>query len=279
MADIRYLVPRIIRHFLPDEVVRFLLRMGWIIRPGLETRSPEEAVARYLDALKDRDFSLAGKRVLIFGYGGNFATGCRLLEAGASHVILAERSGFQDESNRALLPRYSAYLEERDGHILPRAKCFTLIHGDIRMMASRWQGEPVDIVISSSVYEHLDDVPGITRALARLTRGCGYQLHFIDLRDHFFRYPFEMLCYSPKVWATWLNPSSNHNRYRVWDYRRMFERFFDTVEIDVLERDLPAFEKARARIRPEFLSGDPQMDAITLIRVFTGGPCSCGEDR
>jgi hypothetical protein len=104
------------------------------------------------------------------------------------------------------------------------------------------------------VYEHLDDVEGITRALAALTRAQGLHIHFIDLRDHFFKYPFEMLHYSKAAWYGWLNPSSNHNRYRVWDYRRAFEASFQDVELAVLERDEAGFRAALPRIRPEFVT-------------------------
>ena len=86
--------------------------------------------------------------------------------------------------------------------------------------------EAVDMVLSSSVYEHLDDVEGITGALADLTRPDGLQIHYVDLRDHFFRYPLEMLRFSESTWRTWLNPSSNHNRYRLWNYRNAFEACF-----------------------------------------------------
>jgi len=128
--------------------------------------------------------------------------------------------------------------------------------------------EPVDILLSSSVYEHLDDVEGITKSLAGLIKADGIQLHYIDLRDHYFKYPFEMLCYTEKIWHSWLNPSSNHNRYRIWDYRRVFNDNFGKVEIIIEERDKENFKKARPRIRPKFLSGDIEEDSVTKIKVI-----------
>jgi len=133
---------------------------------------------------------------------------------------------------------------------------------------------PVDLVLSSSVYEHLDDVEGITEALATHTVAGGAQLHFIDLRDHFFKYPFEMLCYSEATWSNWLNPTSNHNRYRLLDYERVFKTYFQEVKVKVTGSDPAAFEKARRRIRPEFLSGDPAIDAVTLATVYVALPKS-----
>jgi hypothetical protein len=94
----------------------------------------------------------------------------------------------------------------------------------------------------------------------------------VDLRDHFFKYPFEMLRFSENTWRRWLNPSSNHNRYRLWDYRRVFESCFGQVEIEVLDREEEAFRKLKPHIRPEFVSGKPEEDAVTLIRVIASKP-------
>lgn len=273
MTDLRYLVPRLIRHFLPAKAVRFLLQRQWFIRPGIETRTPLDAVKRYRQDLSDLGFSFAGRRVMVFGYGGRFAVGCYLLKEGAAHVVLAEKDGFaEDARNRALLPEFADYLEVSNGRVQPRPQSITLLHGDIRQIAAGKSLAPVEVVLSSSVYEHLDDVPGITRALAQLTTPEGIHLHYIDLRDHFFKYPFEMLTFDERVWRTWLNPTSNHNRYRLWDYQRVFAAVFAQARYDVLERDRTAFEATRRRIRPEFLSGDPQMDAVTLMRVLARAP-------
>jgi hypothetical protein len=130
----------------------------------------------------------------------------------------------------------------------------------------------VDIIISSSVYEHLEDVEGITRALAGLTKPDGIHIHYVDLRDHFFKYPFEMLRFSERTWRTWLNPSSNHSRYRLWDYRRAFQACFEQVEIEVLSREEDAFHKVRPHLRPEFVSGDIAEDAVGVVQVVASKP-------
>ena len=95
----------------------------------------------------------------------------------------------------------------------------------------------MDLVLSTSVYEHLDDVDGITQALAKLTAPDGAQLHFVDLRDHYFKYPFEMLKFSEAVWRNFLNPTSNLNRFRLPDYRRIFEKLF-TIDCHILSHFL-----------------------------------------
>jgi hypothetical protein len=267
MPSVKYLIPRVIRHFMPDQAVRFLLLKSWIIRPGLETKDPASAAEHYVQELGAAGTSLQGKRILVFGYGGRFAVGCALLRAGANQVILCEKGAPPDRVyNRSLLAGFGDLLQEKNGQVLPRGQALTLVQGDIRQMAG--QIEPVDIVLSVSVYEHLDDVEGITAALASLTLPDGVHLHFVDLRDHFFKYPFEMLCYDKNTWTTWLNPTSNHNRYRLGDYRRVFETYFESVQLQVTASEPEAFARTRSRIRPEFLSGDDRLDATTLIRVL-----------
>lgn len=266
-SDFGYVLPRLMRHFMPDNLVRFLLHRQWIIRPGLETRAPQLAVERYLLALAEADFSLQGRRVLVFGYGGRFEVGCRLLQAGAGHVILADRFARPEErANRALLPVFPDYLQVEGRRAVPRAEFISLLHADIRQPGL--VAGPVDLVLSSSVFEHLDDVPGILAALAELTRPGGVHVHFVDLRDHFFKYPFHMLMFSQSTWQNWLNPTSNLNRYRLADYRRVFAAAFAEVELRILETDLVHFNALRSRIRPEFLSGDDEADSVTQIRVL-----------
>ena len=271
--NLPYILPRMARHFMPEGLTRFLLLRSIVIRAGLETSDPDAAVQRYVDALNARGESIRGKRVLVFGYGGRFDVGVGLLEAGAGHVVLCEKYAAPDHAhNASLLPKYDRYLELRDGRAWPRSGVMTLLQADIRDVKTSDAMPAFDYVFTNCVYEHLDDVDGVTAALAALTRPHGLHLHYVDLRDHFFKYPFEMLTYSERVWRGWLNPTSNHNRLRLWDYRRIFDKYFGKVEIDILERDLAAFEKVRRRIRPEFLSGNSQDDSITLILIQAGQP-------
>ncbi|MHC1783296.1 MAG: methyltransferase domain-containing protein [Anaerolineaceae bacterium] len=267
-----YILPRLIRHFLPDGLVRFFLRRSLIIKPGLETRSPYEAAERYSAALKAEGLSIKGKNVLVFGYGGSYAVACALLQKGADHITLSEKEAPPDDRrNHALLAEFSKYLLETNDFIVPNPEFISLAQGDIRKIL---KDNLFDVIVSTSVFEHLDDVEGITQALALLTAPQGVNLHYVDLRDHFFKYPFEMLCYSREIWYGWLNPTSHHNRWRLPKYQVLFDGLFQKVNIEVLERDQEAFEKARSRIRSEFLSGDTDVDAVTLIKILAKNPTS-----
>lgn len=263
---------RLVRHYLPERIVRFLLLRSLVIQPGLETRDPQAAIHRYVNVLSERNDSLSGKRVMVFGYGGRFDLGVGLLEAGADSVILCEKYAPPDDAhNRTLLPRYETHLLLDGERVRPRNERITLLEADIRDVKPT-EIVPVDLIISSSVYEHLDDVEDITQSLAALTKPDGLHIHFIDLRDHYFIYPFEMLAYSEHVWKSFLNPTSNLNRLRLRDYERIFNKSFQEVDTLVLERCDKDFEEVRKRIRPEFLTGDTSVDSVALIRVIAQLP-------
>ena len=258
---------------MPEAVARFLLNRRWIIRPGLESSDPSAAVEEYVKALSAHGRSIQGKRVLVFGYGGRFAVGVELLRQGASHVVLCDHFVLMDrERNLELLSNYGDYLSAENDDAKPRSEFITLLHGDIRDELIQRKISEVDYVFSTSVYEHLDDVDGITHALAKLTSPQGAHLHFVDLRDHYFKYPFEMLTFSDSVWKNFLNPTSNLNRFRLTNYRRVFDTYFQKVDILVLSRQEDEFRVARPRIRPEFLTGDEASDSTTLISIFSQNP-------
>jgi SAM-dependent methyltransferase len=271
--NLPYLIPRLIRHFLPEKLVRALLLRNIIIHPGLETDNPFAAVKRYVDALSERGLSFHEKRILVFGYGGRFDIGFGLLKEGAAHVILCDKYAPPDEAhNQRMFSAEEKYFVVESRGLRPRSERMSLLESDIRDVQASGEIEPVDIVISSSVYEHLDDVEGITRALAGLTKPDGIQIHYVDLRDHFFKYPFEMLRFSESTWRNWLNPSTNHNRYRLWNYRSAFEACFGQVEIKILTRAEEAFRKVMPRLRPEFISGNMDEDAVGVLRVVASKP-------
>ena len=271
--NIKYLALRLMRHFMPEAMARFLLKRRWIIRPGLESSDPSAAVEQYIKTLSAYGRFIQGKRVLVFGYGGRFAVGVELLRQGASHVVLCDHFVLMDnERNLELLPNYGDYLVAENDGVKPRSEFITLLNGDIRDDLIQKQISEVDYVLSTSVYEHLDDVDGITRALAKLTMAQGVQLHFVDLRDHYFKYPFEMLTFSGSVWKNFLNPTSNLNRFRLTNYREVFDSYFQKVDITVLNRQDDEFRAVMPRIRPEFITNDMSVDSVTLIYILAESP-------
>jgi SAM-dependent methyltransferase len=266
--NLAYLAPRAIRHFMPEKLADWMKKRKFIIKAGIETSSPLAAANRYQDALSKAGINIDGKTVMIFGYGGNVTTACELLKKGVNKIILCEREGLPfPVFNERLLEEYPNCFLIGKGGIELNSSYLAIIHQDIRMTAKQENTEKVDVVVSSSVFEHLDDVNSITSALCKLTRSGGIHFHFVDLRDHYFKYPFEMLTFSETLWKKWLNPTSNLNRLRISNYRSIFESYFSFVEINILESDRGAFTKVKDRIRKEFLTGEDDVDCATIISI------------
>jgi len=273
MARIKYLIARIIRHFLPESIVTWLLERSWIIKPGLETLSPQQAAERYISRLKGLHLPMKGKRVMVFGYGGNLSIAAWLLSYGARHVVLIERTGIPQKHNlKEIGKQFPQFFMKGSFGSEINPKYISIFHDDITALAEKNRFAPVDLVLTSSVYEHLEQPDKVTHALARLTNKNGSHLHFIDLRDHYFKYPFEMLCHSQFVWKNWLNPTSNLNRYRINDYLTIFKKHFTDTNFITESTDLPNFIKCKDRIRNEFLSGNDDVDCITQICLTASKP-------
>lgn len=267
--NIAYILPRFIRHLLPDVVAKFLLERRFIIKPGVSTTNPKVAIDTYLLALKKHNYSIKDKKVLVFGYGGRFDVGCGLIEHGAKQVVLVDLFTYPDpKRNRVLLEQYPSLLRENDSFVVPSGEELILIQGDVLEKYIQEAIGKVDLVISNSVFEHIVKVERIVEVLAQLLLPEGAHYHNIDLRDHFFKYPFEMLTFKEKTWYRWLNPSSNHNRYRFADYKKAFEACFNEVSIEIVESSPKEFEEVKSRIRPEFLTGNDKIDAIGQISIF-----------
>lgn len=272
MIPLDYAVLRVVRKLLPERVMNWLLQRRLLVRPGLETREPQDAADRYQAKLESMGRSLSGKGIFILGYGGHLGLGVELLNRGARHVVLYDPYARADDTaNQRLAEGAPDYFTIQEETVIPDPDRLTLIHEDI-LFRLRGELPEQDVVLSSSVYEHLEDPALVTQGLAILTAEEGVQLHYIDLRDHFFKYPFEMLCHSERIWKRFFNPGSNLNRYRVRDYQQVFECCFDQVEWQALGRDVVAFQQVLDRIRPEFKTGNIELDAVTEVVFSLQGP-------
>ena len=121
--NITYFLFRMIRHFLPENLVRSMMRRNIIVKPGLETRDPASAVKRYADILHENGKTLEGKDILVFGYGGYLAIAVELLRAGCSRVTVCDLFPPADPHlNDPLLPEFSQYLESGQDGVIPRVK-------------------------------------------------------------------------------------------------------------------------------------------------------------
>ncbi len=272
MPSLEYLALRLARRFTPAPIVHWMMGHNIGVQSGLETRDAQAAVNRYLDALALWGLGVRGARVLILGYGGYFGSAVELLKRGAQHVVLLDPYALKKRhANLVLAKEAEPYIFIKNGEVSPNPASITLVHDTAEAYQNKC-AEALDLVLSSSVYEHLENPRQVTKSLAALAKFSGAHVHFIDLRDHLFRYPFEMLCCSEKTWRRFLNPPSNLNRLRIWDYEAIFRDIFERCELEIIELALDAFRKTRSRISPTFLSGEENRDAAAKILVRAAGP-------
>jgi hypothetical protein len=271
--NLRYILLRLIRHFLPDSWVVFLKNRNLLVQPGLETHSPAKAVEYYRQVLTQHSLELANKKVMVFGYGGNISIGCELINTGVNIVFLVEQKGFKaDFDINKISQNYPTCFIHQSGKIIPDPGKMRLFHDDLENILRQSDYEKVDLVLSNSVFEHVREPLPVASQLAKMTKAQGSQLHFIDLRDHYFKYPFEMLCYRDQTWNRWLNPTSHLNRLRTHNYREIFQRAFRHVEIVIDASDMDNYLKSLKRIKPEFLKRNLEEDSATLIHVVCQNP-------
>jgi hypothetical protein len=255
---------------MPDRLFDSLLRRNLLVRAGLETTDPIQAVNEYSEVIGTEGWT--NKVVMVFGYGGFLGVAVELLARGATHVILCDRfAKFDVERAKEVLEVTPELGEIRNGRIRLDSEKITVIHDDIVDVAPSWS-QRVDVVLSTSVFEHVDQADLIVDALAAITADNGINVHLIDLRDHYFKYPFEMLCYSDTVWKRFLNPRTNLNRLRFLDYKNIFTRFFADVTCFSRGSDPVSFARVRERIRHQFICHDHELNAVTLMGVLARKP-------
>lgn len=267
-----YLFFRVLRRLAPEGLTRWMLGHRFLVTPGSETVRPAHAADRYLTLLQDAGLQLEGKEVFVLGYGGFFGLGVELLRRGARHVVLCDPYAREDQrANLRLADHAAPFLRRAGDTVSADPRWLTVFQGSAAAYGETAQPKP-DLVLSSSVCEHLRD-PGETLVTLRgLTAKHGVQLHIVDVRDHFFPYPFEMYCHSERVWARYLDPRSHLNRVRPWQWEALFREQFLSVQLRVLESDEEGWRRARPRIRPEFLSGDEAMDSAVKIALWASSP-------
>lgn len=250
-----YLLPRIARRVLPEQVaLRFLSKRHKsddLIYAGSQRYYRLIELARQWDP----QFHLRGATLLEAGTGVYNPTAAPLLLGGVERFILLEPylGGMLD------LPRFNArhaallHLAETDaGFPLPRAAGAAqwlaaapdVWPSRVEWLERLWEetglaAESVDCVCSISVLEHLRAPEAIIAESARVLRAGGWMLNLVDMRDHYFKYPFEMLKYSPGQWrllTTRAGGAGYLNRWRLGDWLQALERHgFETrvLELEV----------------------------------------------
>lgn len=190
-----------------------------------------KANKRFLDSLS---IDFAGKTIMVIGPGTSLFLPLYCLLHGANKVYLIDP--FPRLYNE-IIRKYIIYFEEKTGKDLEEyiekkslrfneeRLCFIKTYLEhIKCIPSN----SIDIVISTSVLEHIKNIKDSVRELSRVMRIGGVMYHKIDLRDHYnFKEPLKFLEYSNFVWNNFCTKVgySYTNRLRVDDYVDLFRKY------------------------------------------------------
>jgi hypothetical protein len=191
-----YWTLRLGRKFTPRFAIDWMMDNEVFLRPGQDTQNPAGAADLYADAAAPHQACFAGASILIMGFGGGYGVALELLERGAEHVALQDPyAPLRVQRNDRLDPeRMSRHFRRTgDGHWQPNPERVSVVREHLPEYAARNEGR-FEMVLSNSVLEHIqtEEVPEHISASARLCKPGGLSIHHIDLRDHVFRYTFEM---------------------------------------------------------------------------------------
>lgn len=97
----------------------------------------------------------------------------------------------------------------------------------------------VDLILSVSVFEHLRNPEAVITECSRILKPGGWMINGVDLRDHYFKYPFEMLKYPSKFWG-FLTTSSKgsgfQNRWRISHWEKALTKHQFSTQVFPLEK-------------------------------------------
>ena len=270
-TDFKYVLLRVIRKLIPDNISQFLLHRNIILKPGFETFCPQYSLNLYTEELNKYGKTFKNSIVVDFGYGGYFCNAALFLTEGARHVYLIDKYAKPDHNKNIMLVKdYSQYFHAEGQQCIPDPKYITVIDDDIIDCCDDIKA---DIVLSSSVFEHIftEELERVIHSLMKITNPDGINIHFIDIRDHYFKYPFHMLCYSEKTWKRFLNPKGNLNRLRLPDYNKAFSKYFENIGYNI-ERNKEELNKIKYKIKKDFLTGNDETDSVMTFIISALNP-------
>lgn len=288
-----YILARVARKGLPETIARRVLS-----RRTISVRQLYSGLGNcswtYLNIIQQAGLTTwfaksNGSVILETGTGFCNPASAPLLLCGIKNLILLEPYGgdSQDREHMAIRLKDLVQCAEND-EAFPLPKIRTSAELFANSTASRgipkcveilqrfWEDtglpdDSVDLILSTSVLEHLRAPEVVLDESLRILKPGGWMIHLVDLRDHFFRYPFEMLKYSPRMWkflTTRCGGSGYQNRWRLPHWTAALDKrgfrtqlFPQTVLYEEMKKERPFFQ-------PEFLGfSDEALATVVAILV------------
>jgi SAM-dependent methyltransferase len=202
---------------------------------NLNETSSAFLVNRYVAFAEEFGFDLRGKTMLEIGVGATNSVGYGMVACcGVNYWAYEPYVGLNPKLDSRLKAEMCVKYPEFDA-----AKVNRIV--DLKPIPDA----SVDFIGSSSVLEHVYELPALLLELKRVLKRDGMMVHVVDYRDHFFKYPYEFLCYSERVWTHCLSPGSLP-RWRLKDHVELFEKAGFVCEL----RDVARLELDFAQIEP-----------------------------
>ncbi len=255
-----YISLRLIRKFVFSS--RFLVKRGHMLpfySANANQISAVPIVDRYYKLCDQVGISLSDSTVLEVGVGETNSTGYEFMARGICDYygyepVLELRSALDQRKMDEVIERYPATARDK-----------TLNVRRIRSLRPVKDGS-VDVILSHCVLEHVTDMDSLLNQFKRVLRDDGCMIHYVDYRDHFFRYPYHFLLFSKHFWARFLDPGYLP-RHRVSDHIECLSKH--GFEVDVLNRmaEEETFKQIEERIHPGF-NGYKRSDLMTTFATL-----------
>jgi SAM-dependent methyltransferase len=260
LSNFEYVPLRILRRFLFSRQV--LDRIGAFLPYYLTNwneSGPDQIVADYRRYLAMAGQTTDGATVVEVGSGRTNSVGYLLAALGAARVICLEPFASLDRvQDEKLLNSIAGLRNTTPKRIADRVD---RVHSLIGV-----RDGSVDIVLSSSVLEHIKDLDTTLGELKRVSRPAGAMLHVVDYRDHFFKYPYHFLQFSRATWEGLLDPG-DLPRWRLSDHVIALRNLGYKVTILDRRDDPEAFRAIKPRLAAQFDPTDPDL-AVTFAAIL-----------
>ncbi len=267
-----YILKRLLRRHVPSPVVLELMK--YCGRSAAAEDRPDDVFRGLQDRLQELAVDLTDKHVLDLGSGRYARMALRLLNAGASRVTLIDFHAvpLSNSKHRELLERDCRQLGMSAENALNRIDLQT---DDFLTTSPPTPEARADLILSTATLEHVQNPLAVFQKSWEWLRPGGFTSHVIDLRDHLFNTPFEMLTFSETTWKQWLAPKGGFhlNRYRLPDYLQAM-RAADFVEIEYqsLQQNRAALQKIWPRLRGRFRQIDFDLLSIVVVHLYARKP-------
>jgi len=272
LMNLLYVVKRLFRRQIPDRWAFVLLRLFGGSNSAETT--PDEGWAELKRRLDRVGIDTAGRHVVEVGSGRYARLGLQMLRSGVARVTLIDPYAVDvnDREHRSVLMDDCARLGLGWDDVASRLRVLT---GDVTSLPVPSLEARPDLVVSSAVLEHTLDPLQVLAACWEWLKPGGQTSHTIDLRDHVFESPFEMLTFSDKIWKRWLCPKRGFylNRWRLPEYSSaMKEAGFINRGCEILERDEAALREIMPRLNEQFRNMDPDTLSVLGLHVYGEKP-------